>query len=763
MKSVETSFSGLFTEVFENGLTVHRIEVPLIQRDYAQGRPDAPTTRIRSRFLDVLVAAAVGKGPLSLDFVYGDLDDGALLPLDGQQRLTTLFLLHWYLAAKCGRLGQDHAWKRFTYSTRASARLFCERLGQCQPAFEGSPPSHWLRDQPWFLHTWEHDPTIQSMLIVLDDIHRRLSAEDYPAAWRRLVEVRPSAITFHVLPMKDMGLSDDIYIKMNSRGKPLTEFEMFKARFEKMLERHCEAEAQEFATKIDTVWADVFWAFRGQDNLIDDELLRYLRFATDVCQWEASGFPNPAVDLEALATKTFGGDSAQAKRNVERLLQFLDFWVDLDIASLFSGLFISHHSPRSVVHEPTAPLVLFRTPDRRDCNLFAACCRSHDSGGRNRDFGWPEVLLFYAVIVHRLKDTPEIHRRMRIVRNLIEGSENELRADRMPALLKDVRSIVEAGSLAQIAGFNQKIHAADERLKAEFISQHPELEPALRELEDHPLLRGCLVAFDLDAGTFEQRAVSFCELFANDNHLPLITGALLAAGDYSICIRGRVFLLGSSRNSAPWRDLLTSSARDEMAHSRGAFGRLLDHICARGSASVPDALQSFMVCWLSEREAARRFDWRYYFVRYDAMREGASGRYVGSEGRLGYSVCMLNKMQMNSYYRDPYLHAIRRASDVGAHVEDSEFTGYETEPRWMPLRKSTIALQAVSDGFRLRVPASVDSVRVSKLITAKGGTLVDGQGSLPVRQANVDGQMVDTEDRIQIGAALLRDLVAVEL
>src|SRR6202044_508032 len=163
------------------------------------------------------------------------------------------------------------------------ARLFCERLGQCQPALDGSPPSRWLTDQPWYLPTWEHDPTIQSMLVVLDDIHRRLAAKDNLAAWRRLVEESPSAITFHVLPMKDMGLSDDVYIKMNSRGKPLTEFEMFKARFEKMLERHCESEAKEFASNIDTLWADVFWAYRGQDNLIDDELLRYLRLATDIC------------------------------------------------------------------------------------------------------------------------------------------------------------------------------------------------------------------------------------------------------------------------------------------------------------------------------------------------------------------------------------------------------------------------------------------------------------------------------------------------
>ena len=442
------------------------------------------------------------------------------------------------------------------------------------------------------------------------------------------------------------------------------------------------------------------------------------------------------------------------------LLHLLDTWVDLDVARLFSSLFVAQHAPRSVVHGPMEPLVLFRPPDRSDCNLFAACCRSHDSGARNRDFGWPEVLLFYAVIVHRLNETPDIHRRLRIVRNLIEGSENELRAERMPALLQDVRCIITTGSLAEIVGFNQKIHAADERLKADFVSQHSGLENALRELEDHPLLRGCLVAFDLDAGTFEQRARSFRELFANDDHLPLITGALLAAGDYSICIRSRIFLLGSSRNSAPWRDLLISSARSEMALTRDALGRLLDHIGARGNVTIPDALKSFMDSWLLDREAARQFDWRYYFVRYDAMREGASGRYVGSDGRLGYSVCMLNKLQMNSYYRDPYLYAIRRASDVGTNIEDSVFTGYETEPRWMPLKTSSIALRAVSDGFRLRAPESVDAAQVSELIIAKGGTFADGQGSLSVRQAKLDGQMVDTEDRIQIGAALLRDLVA---
>ena len=51
------------------------------------------------------------------------------MPLDGQQRLTTLFLLHWY-AAKRENIpaGQWEVLKKFSYATRPSARRFCEQL-----------------------------------------------------------------------------------------------------------------------------------------------------------------------------------------------------------------------------------------------------------------------------------------------------------------------------------------------------------------------------------------------------------------------------------------------------------------------------------------------------------------------------------------------------------------------------------------------------------------------------------------------------------
>lgn len=95
-------------DIFETDFTdgkesvrLQKIIIPIIQRDYSQGRRDPEVDRVRSRFLDSLHGAL--SEPITLDFVYGDIDEnGVMTPLDGQQRLTTLFLLYWYAAKKRG-------------------------------------------------------------------------------------------------------------------------------------------------------------------------------------------------------------------------------------------------------------------------------------------------------------------------------------------------------------------------------------------------------------------------------------------------------------------------------------------------------------------------------------------------------------------------------------------------------------------------------------------------------------------------------------
>lgn len=260
--------------------------MPQLQRDYAQGRDSAK--EIRDAFLDALHGALLQDRdnealPLNLDFVYGNMEENGgkcFLPLDGQQRLTTLFLLHWYLAWRDGHLArfQEIAWdgrrSRFSYAVRPSSTEFFDELVQYIPDHspdEVSSVRRLIENQPWFYLHWQLDPTIQSALTMLDAIHGRFS--NCNGLFSRLSDKERPAITFGLMPLEHFGLSDDLYIKMNARGKPLTPFETFKARFEQDLkeiypDEYCEIDGTSvpvhdfFSRRMDTRWTDFFWHHR---------------------------------------------------------------------------------------------------------------------------------------------------------------------------------------------------------------------------------------------------------------------------------------------------------------------------------------------------------------------------------------------------------------------------------------------------------------------------------------------------------------------
>lgn len=762
MRSYVTSYNALFTRRAPDAPAVERIEIPLIQRDYAQGRDDDAVARIRISFLDVLHDALTTGTPISLDFVYGDVANGTLRPLDGQQRLTTLFLLHWYLAWRSDRLDQEQGWKQLSYATRASARLFCERLPGCKPPADVSEVRTWLEDQPWFLHTWRHDPTIQSMLVMIEAIHERFADADCGDAWARLVNGEAPAISFHLLPIDQGGLSEDLYIKMNSRGKPLTPFENFKARFEQVLESSCPERVEELARKVDGDWADLLWPYRGSDDIVDDEFLRYFQFVTEVCEWHDGRLPSG--DVTSLAERVYGPGNAKAAAHLDFLFRCLDTWVGVSIAPVFSETFT--RIPAPIESDDTSKVVLFSPPGAGTVDLFAECCDSYGlTRGRNRVFSLSQTLLLYAVLLHRLQLTSEFPRRLRVLRNLIEASSSELRFEKMPALLADVRRLIVEGAIEGLSSFNQA-QVTDERLKAVMLAKAPELERHLFHLEDHPILRGCLAAFEIDAAVFERRARAFHDIFADPSLLPCLTGALLATGDYSRRLNHRFLQFGSGANLAPWRDLLAGASRAHLAGTREVLGRLLDAVAAR-DGDVRSALESLTSGWLKASLAASGLDWRWYFVKYPVMREGRSGIHTGTNGSLGYSVCMLDKETMSSYYRDPYLSAIRQQSGVADTAVQGAvwqrwpsgpwFTGYETEPRWMRLVASGTEIQCVQDGLLLHAPAAAPHAEAFSLVCAAHGVGPDLLLKIP--QVEVNGQRLDTKNRVQLGAALMRDLV----
>ncbi|MGP5437399.1 DUF262 domain-containing protein [Psychrobacter alimentarius] len=306
-----------FCELFNR---VERVEIPIIQRDYAQGREDQH--EVRNLFLDALSTAltknrAVSNQSLDLDFIYGSIEsDKSFSVLDGQQRLTTLFLLHWFLAVKnnCTSEFRKHFTlnnkSRFSYKTRPSSAEFFDALtsdANFEDKFHQSERSNKLKiselisDCKWFFSSWKLDPTVQACLHMLDAIEQKFSSVE-TNLYQRLTETEISYITFQYLELQSFGLTDELYIKMNARGKSLTSFEHFKAKLEQTIKSYSsdwpiyqldikgfdDAPVdgyRYFIHKIDTDWADLFWPYRNiatkdntdKDNTYDDELMNFIR------------------------------------------------------------------------------------------------------------------------------------------------------------------------------------------------------------------------------------------------------------------------------------------------------------------------------------------------------------------------------------------------------------------------------------------------------------------------------------------------------
>lgn len=280
---------------FSDLLSQGKVRIPKIQRDYAQGRTSQKVNEIRKTFVHSLLLVTKGKRPAAeLDFVYGSNKDNAFEPLDGQQRLTTLFLLHWMMGFD--RLcAADGTHSLFTYETRNTSQEFCDELVQhkamqfVREAKEktrllGKPftPSKVIRGRDWFKWEWRSDPTILSMLVMIDTIYEEMG-EDWSMDLSECRD-RLDKITFNLLNLGHFGLSDELFIKMNARGKQLSEFDKLKSTLEEELQIQ-QTETDEsglpLATSehehtwrrlIDGVWIDFFWHKYARSVIMDTQL-----------------------------------------------------------------------------------------------------------------------------------------------------------------------------------------------------------------------------------------------------------------------------------------------------------------------------------------------------------------------------------------------------------------------------------------------------------------------------------------------------------
>ena len=379
---------------------INDIVIPRIQRDYAQGRTGKSVNRVRERFLDALYNAIQNHKAITLDFVYGDVEDGKLTLLDGQQRLTTLFILHWFAAKKeCIDKSETEFLTHFSYATRFSSRDFCKAIVNNEVNFNCEKLSEEIKNQSWYPYDWKNDPTIQSMLVMIDAIQEKFAGVNN--LWGSLVG--NGIISFFFLPLKEMGLSDELYIKMNSRGKPLTDFEHFKAEFLEIIKEQNDDLYKEFSRKIDIDWTDMLFPYRGDNQIIDDEFMRYFKYVSHILCYKndiraiRDGQRQQSVEYDEfkLAKQLYSKENKNSIANLEFLRSAFDCWCGIDIDEFFNSIFYTAEYERG-----KTKLYL---KGNETSNLFVDCCNYHSEfteNGRNRLFSLNNMLLFYAVLLY---------------------------------------------------------------------------------------------------------------------------------------------------------------------------------------------------------------------------------------------------------------------------------------------------------------------------------------------------------------------------
>lgn len=185
---------------------------------------------------------------------------------------------------------------------------------------------------------------------------------------------------------------------------------------------------------------------------------------------------------EDLAELIYRADAPQAAASVAFLFRAFDVWKGKNVQGEFERVLARPGANGSQIP-------IFNAFDEEGVDLFAACCRHYGS----RQWARAHSLLFYGMLVHYLDIPGDVAfpKKLRILRNLVEASGDEIRAgerNNMPRLLADVRALIIHDDLNRPATFNQT-QVGNEKAKASMLNAAPALQADLHALEDHDLLR----------------------------------------------------------------------------------------------------------------------------------------------------------------------------------------------------------------------------------------------------------------------------------
>lgn len=646
---------------------IKRVEIPMIQRDYVQARNTPQVEFSRQKLLKEIAIALDKNGNIDLNYIYGKIMKGVFVPIDGQQRLTTLLLIHIYAFAKEGGVEElNLLLKKFLYETRVTTQRFLKELILHFPSFfqesEYADIYSYVCDAAWFSDSWLYDPSVLSFLVVLDEIHVLLKeSKDVSMKLRKEMN-----ITFMALSIENMGRENDLYIKMNSRGKSLSSFESFKSLLFQFIDVHFKEQFLDFKQKMDNEWYSMIFDGCGEKAFLicDTIFLNFLHLIVLNRVYMNDGY-EPDMVSKLVNNKGFF--------NFDNYIPFLEDGVILnDIYNTFCFLeFLQKNDSKNFKFIFESLISIVENSEWSKRVILFAFTKYADMVLK-----W-NLQSFYSWyrIIHNLVFNTQIDKEV-LFRNAcksIDSFENDL--------FLDSETYFATSNSALNLDFFNRAQLKEESFKCQLILNDTSWREVIIEAEKHPYFKGeIMFVFKLlgDSLTIDyfQRVWKVITLLFNERGQVkednLFHRALLTYGNYAIRANStNTFFFEGKQGYFNWRRMLREDG------SFAIFKNFFDDFMKKveKQEKIEDIMSSMVENYQDDSN-----EFLYYFIHYPALFDYMSeNRYYECQGgNYQKRIILYSATRVSAMYVEFHTYILKILFDK--HVKYRYGRGYFNEP-----------------------------------------------------------------------------------
>jgi hypothetical protein len=284
----------------------------------------------------------------------------------------------------------------------------------------------------------------------------------------KLIGKKSNLVTFYFTDLDQFGLTENLYIRMNARGKMLTEFENFKSEFSKII-RYNHSLLETVKDKIEYDWVDNLWEYRDANSyIIDSPFMAYLSFLTEMlyyknAQTRAKSYENNFLDFRVLK------DIYSKEDNLKFLIFSFDF---IKQAKGYN---------ESILWEGESIHSILK-----------------DILSNNYDTN--QLFVYFLTLLYCFEEKPfkNLSDFIRVTRNLIENTDDNSRRE-WPRLISTLQNLISDKNVYlylselkddnKLIGFNVE-QRKEEIFKGKLFQEFNDCKSLIFDIEDHQNFRG---------------------------------------------------------------------------------------------------------------------------------------------------------------------------------------------------------------------------------------------------------------------------------